>query len=106
MRLSMEVNELLQLNWIYITDLLQLLLLQQQSRVQWAEESRESAPNLRVVLWFSSTGIMGKNPICPLISSGQGLRTSRYTRARSKMEEIPCDSGTDFPERLQTHHDR
>lgn len=60
MRFGMVVNELLQLNWIYITDLLQLLLLQQQSRVQWAEKSREGALNLLVVLWFSSTGIMGK----------------------------------------------
>lgn len=40
----MEVNELIQLNWIYITVLLQLLLLQQQSRVQWAEKSGEGAP--------------------------------------------------------------
>ncbi len=60
MRFGMALNELLQLNWIYIIDLLQLLLLQQQSRVQWAEKSRESALNLLVVLWFSSTGIMGK----------------------------------------------
>lgn len=40
----MEVNELIQLNWIYITVLLQLLLLHQQSRVQWAEKSGEGAP--------------------------------------------------------------
>lgn len=43
-------------------------------------------------------GDHGKNPICPLISSGQGLFwTSRYTQARSKLEEILCDSGTDSP---------
>lgn len=40
------------------------------------EERRVRALNLLVVLCFSSTGIMGKNPICPLISSDQGLRTS------------------------------
>lgn len=42
MRFGMKVDELFQLNWIYITVLLQLLLLQQQSRVQWAEKRERS----------------------------------------------------------------
>lgn len=43
MRFGTKVDELFQLNWIYITVLLQQLLLQQQSRVQWAEKSGEGA---------------------------------------------------------------
>lgn len=105
MRFGKAVNKLLQLNWIYITGLLQLLLLQKQSRVQWAEKSRESSKSPCCFMVFFH-GDHGKNPICPLISSGQGLRTSRFTQPRSKMEEILCDSGTDFPKRLQKDCDR
>lgn len=43
MRFGTKVDELFQLNWIYITVLLQQLLLQQQSRVQWPEKSGEGA---------------------------------------------------------------
>lgn len=101
MRFVMEVNKMRQLNWIYNTDVLQLQLLQQQSRVQWVERSRASALNLG----FLPRGSWEKSNL-PINLIWPGLRTSRYTRARSKMEEIACDSGTDFPKRLQKGRDR
>lgn len=60
-----------------------------------AETERSKSPCCFMDFFHGDHG--KENLICPLISSDLGLQTSRYTRARSKMQEIACDRGTDFP---------